>query len=259
MPLIPKVTVESVDNIQGKSIIVKDATGSYDADSNPGGYGSPNRDAADVTWALLKFRNYSDEEYTTNRYNSLSDLQGTGQKVDGLKDGVFKDGVWELKYDIVLKYPVSDNTITNVTWSVGSRSFALSDADDVLEGAIGVIFWDLDESKIFYLDPDSPATSGQATVTETLPSAGAGNLAVVFEADARFMVTAAADNCLAKDTNRVVKECSCFNDDFAQLFLRMGKRQGADIFFAQENYQAAHDIIDQLAGYCDNTSNCGCA
>lgn len=256
MSLVPKITVATVDNLLGKTIKIQDTTGAYNAGTNPGGYGTPNYDSTDVDWVLLLLRNYSTDKYTTIKLTSLTDLFGAGHTLDGLTDGVFEDGVYELKYYPVIGNPVEDNTVTNVTWTLGSKTFALGNADTLLAGAMAIVL--TDQSKLFYLDPNNPPTSGQATVTEVLPSSGTAPLAIAYEADTRFLVTAAADNCLATDTGLIIKWCSCFDERMSNLFLRMGQREGVTIHFSKQNYQAAHDIITQLAAYCKNLSNCGC-
>lgn len=258
MPLVPKITVATVDNLLGKTILVKDTTGAYNVSTNPGGYGSPNYATADLDWVLLLFKNYDQSDYTIKKYTTLSDILGAGQSITGFTDGVFDDGIWELKYYPVIAHPVTPGVDTTITWTVGAKKFSLTSANTVLAGAAAILLKDVSTTKLYFLDPDVPPTSTEATITEVLPSSGTGKLAVAYEADTRFMETAAADNCLAIDTGLVIKECSCFDESMSNLFLRMGKREGATIHFSKENYQAAHDIITQLAAYCKNISNCGC-
>lgn len=258
MPLAPKISVIYVDKITAQTIQVQDTTGAYNASTNPGGYGTPNYATSDLDWALLYFRNYSDTDYNVQKLASLTDILGAGQVFGPLEDDRIVDGVWEVKYYPVVGHPITPDVNTSVTWTVGSKTFNLASANTVLAGVIGIILKDIDDTKIYFLDPDVPATSSTATVTETLPSTGTGLLAITYEGDTRFMMPASADDCLAKETGRILRECSCFSPEMQELYLRMGKRQGADIHFAQGNFQATHEIITQLAAYCDNTSNCGC-
>lgn len=259
MSLVPKISVITVDTATGKSITLQDTTGVYNVSTNPGGYGAPNYATTDLDWALLWFRNYKDTEYTKQKLSSLTAILGSGQNVSGFTDGIFDDGTWEVKYYPVVAHPVTPGVDTTITWTVGSKTFNLTTASTVLAGVVAILIKNLDTEKLYFLDPDVPATSTQGTVTEVLPSAGTGLVALAYEADTRFLETYAADNCIAIKTGLIVKECSCFDPEMQQLYLMMGKREGATIHFVQkQNYQAAHDIITQIAAYCDNTSNCGC-
>lgn len=258
MPLAPKISVITVDKITAGSIVIQDTTGAYNAGTNPGGYGAPNYDTTDLDWALLYLRNYSDEDYNIQKISSLTDILASGQTVIGLTEDKFLDGVWEVKYYPVVAHPVTPGVDTTITWTLGSKTFNLVTASTLLAGAIGIIIKDIDDEKIYFLDPNIPPVSGAATVTETLPSAATGLVAIVYEADTRFMMPAAADDCLEVKTGLIIKECTCFDVEMSEMLLRMGKRQAADIHFTKGNYQATHEIITQLAAYCDNTVNCNC-
>lgn len=258
MPLSPKLTVLLVDKITAASVTLQDTTGAYNAGTNPGGYGAPNYATSDLDWAVMYFRNYSDQDYTIQKLDSVVDILASGQIFEGIEDGKFKDGVWEVKYYPVIAHPVTPGVDTTITWTLGSKTFNLASASTLLPGVAGIILKDIDDKKIYFLDPAVPITSGTGTVTEQLPSTGTAQVALVYEADARFMEPASADDCLAKTTGKIIKDCVCWTPEMQELFLRMGKRQGADIHFAQGNYQATHDLITQLAAYCDNTSKCQC-
>lgn len=258
MPLVPKISVAAIDTIEGKTITLQDTTGAYNGSSNPGGYGAPNFATTDVDYALVRLRHYDSETYTTKKINSITNLLGAGETIDGLDEGVFLDGVSEVKYYPVIANPEGGSTITTVTWTNGSKTFALVNASTVLAGVRAIILSGYDQTKLFFLDPNIPPTSNAATVTEQLPAGGTSPLALTYEADTRFLMTAAADDCIAKENDRVVKDCSCFNEDMQHVILMFGKREGADLHFAKKNYQAAHEIITQLAAYCDNSLKCGC-
>jgi len=259
MPLVPKISVITVNTATGKSITLQDTTGVYNVTTNPGGYGTPNYATTDLDWALLWFRNYKDTTYTKQKLTSLISILGSGQAIAGFTDGIFDDGTWEVKYYPVVAHPVTPGVDTAITWTVGSKVFNLASADTLLAGVSAILVKNLSEEILYFLDPDIPATNTQATVTEVLPSAGTGNVAFAYEADTRFLETYAADNCIATKTGLIVKECSCFDPEMQKLYLMMGKREGATIHFVEkQNYQAAHDLITQIASYCDNTSKCSC-
>lgn len=258
MPLAPKISVITIDKIAAGSVVIQDTTGAYNAGTNPGGYGAPNYATTDLDWALLYLRNYSDEDYNIQKISSLTDILGSGQSIPGIVGDKFLDGVWEVKYYPVVAHPVTPGVDTAITWTLGSKTFNLATASTLLAGAIGIIIKDIDDEKIYFLDPATPPGVGTAAVTETLPSAATGLVAIVYEADTRFMMPAAADDCLAIKTGLIIKECTCFDAEMSEMLLRRGKRDGAEVHFAQGNYQAAHDIITQLASYCDNTVNCNC-
>lgn len=259
MSLVPKITVSAQDKILGKSITLLDTTGAYNVSTNPGGYGSPNYATTDLDWAILRFRNYANEEYTDQKLSSVTAILGSGQNVAGLTDGVFDAGAWEVKYYPVIAHPVTPNVDTSITWAVGSKTFNLTNASTVLAGVTAILIKNISDTKLYFLDPDIPVTSTQGTVTEILPSAGTGNIALAYEADTRFLAVSQANDCLAKDSGKYICECTCFSPEMQQLYLRMGKLTAADLHFAQGNYQAAHDLIIQAAAYCDNTLNCGCS
>lgn len=257
MPLAPKISIINVDKILAQTVTLQDTTGAYNASTNPDGYGTPNYATSDVNWAILYFRNYSDEPYLIQKLSDPTGILGSGQNFSGLSGGgIFKDGIWEVKYYPVIAHPVTPGVDTTITWTPGSKTFSLASANTLLAGTIGIIIKDISDIKIYFLDPNVPLTSNTATVTELLPGTGTGLLAITYQADTRFMMPAAADDCLAKTTGKVIKDCSCFTPEMQELYLRMGKRNGVDIHFTQGNYQAAHDLITQLAAYCDNTSKC---
>lgn len=259
MALVPKISVVTVDNTTGTSITLQDTTGAYNVSTNPGGYGSPNIATTDLDWALLWFRNYADTDYTKEKLTSLTALLASGENIEGFTDGIFDDGVWEVKYYPIVAHPISPGVDTTITWTVGSKTFNLTTASTVLAGASAILIKNLDTEKLYFLDPAVPASSTQATVTEVLPSAGTGLVAVAYEADTRFLESHAADDCIAIKTGLIVKECSCFDPEMQEMLLRYGKREAADIHFTvKQNYQAAHDLITQLTSYCDNTSKCSC-
>jgi hypothetical protein len=259
MPLAPKISVVSVDEITALSVILKDSTGTYNASTNPGGYGAPNYATSDLDWAILYFRNYSDTDYSIQKLASVVDILAAGQIFGPVADDKIADGVWEVKYYPVIAHPVTPGVDTTVTWTVGSKTINLANADTLLAGAAGIILKNIDDKKIYFLDPSVALTSGTATVTETLPSTGTALVAITYEGDVRFMEPAGADDCIAKKTSKVLGACSCFSPEMQHLYLMMGKRQGANVHFTvKQNYQATHDIITQLAAECSNVSNCGC-
>jgi hypothetical protein len=256
MSLVPKITATVTDKIRATTISLLDTTGAYNASTNPGGYGTPNYATSDLDWALIYLRNYENTDYNIQKLSSLTAILGAGQTFAGITDSKFGDGVWEVKYYPVVANPVTPGVDTAITWTVGSKTFALTGAATLLAGAKAILVKDVSDTKLYFLDSLS---TNSATVTEQLPSTGTGFLAIAYEADTRFLITAAADDCLAIKTGLIIKECSCFDPEMQEMLLRMGKRQGADIHFdVKQNYQAAHDIIIQLASYCDNTSKCGC-
>jgi hypothetical protein len=259
MSLAPKISITNVDKIYAQTVTLKDTTGAYDAGTNPGGYGGPNYDTDDLDWALIYLRNYDDEGYSIQKLSDLTAILGSGQNFAGISGGgKFKDGIWEVKYYPVVAHPVTPGVDTAITWVPGTKTFTVASANTLLTGAIGILVKDVSDIKIYFLDPNVPLTSTTATVTELLPGAGTGLLAIVYQADARFLMPAAADDCLAKTTDKVLWDCTCFSPQMQELYLRMGKRQGADIHLSQGNYQAAHELITQLAAYCNNTSKCCC-
>lgn len=259
MSLVPKISVTNVDKILAQTVTLKDTTGAYDAGTNPGGYGGPNYATTDLDWALIYLRNYDDPTYTIQKLSDLTGILGSGQNFAGVSGaGRFKDGVWEVKYYPVVAHPVTPDVDTPITWTPGTKTFTVASANTLLAGAIGILVKDISDIKIYFLDPNVPLTSNTATVTELLPGTGTGLLAIVYEADTRFLMPAAADDCLAKATGKWLWECTCLSPQAQELYLRMGKRSGADLHLAQGNYQAAHDLITQLAAYCDNTSKCCC-
>lgn len=261
MPLAPKISVVSSPIISAHTITLQDTTGAYNASTNPGGYGAPNYATSDLDWAVMYFRNYSDAdgEYNIQKLASLANILGSGQVFGPLEDDKIADGTWEVKYYPVVAHPVTPGVDTDITWTVGSKTFNLVNADTLLPGVIGIIVKNIDDTKIYFLDPDVAVTSGTAAVTEVLPSAGTGQVALVYEADLRFLQTKGADDCIATMTSKILRDCSCFSPEFQELYLMMGKREGAEIHFTvKQNYQAAHDLITQLAAICDNTSKCKC-
>lgn len=258
MPLAPKISILSTDTLQGKTVVVKDSTGTYNAGTNPGGYGSPNYATSDLDWAVIGLRNYSGTTVSYQKIAVLTDILGTGQSLTGLNNGVFDDGVWELKYYPVVAHPVTPGVDTTITWVAGEKKFLLTNANTVLAGVTAILIKNISDTKLYFIDTSQTITSGQAFVTEELPSAGTGFIALAYEAGSQFMIAAAGDDCIAKAVGRFVREGTCYFDETIKgIYLRMGKRQGADILYLNGNYQATHDLLVQLSQYCVNL-NSGC-
>jgi len=150
MSLQPKIKVLSQDATLYSSITVKDDTGTYDAGTNPGGFGTPNPLTTDVQ------KMYLQEEYMGD------DTPGVFEEVDKL--GMLADGVlWEHPFRegvTKLNYLIGFN-VGLITALKGNLYVTLSNADTLLLDCTHIEI----DGTIYQLDGTKPATSTQAFLT----------------------------------------------------------------------------------------------
>lgn len=95
------------------SLVVYDTTCIYDACSNEGGYGTPNKAVADAVSATLEITiPGEDTPVIINIYPYLPNSNGTGYEItyDDLNLSTFPPGEWKMKYVITF----SDESISSV-------------------------------------------------------------------------------------------------------------------------------------------------
>lgn len=115
---------DSLDKIQ-----FTDTTGSYDASSNPGGYGSPNKDYGDIDNVMLYFTfpdgsNYDIDSsdiggWTPTSSDTDVDINITTITSSGMSE--FPDGIYEVKYEVYDSGNLA-SSITNKVLLTGQAS-----------------------------------------------------------------------------------------------------------------------------------------
>jgi len=104
-----------------KSIVFKDTTGIYNADTNTGGYGTPNSDETDITATSITVRDENNVSYTAlTTYDIDSGDYTVGDPypltinstdLSGLS-GELNDGVWTITYKVYTGVSVLQDAVT---------------------------------------------------------------------------------------------------------------------------------------------------
>lgn len=163
---------------------------------------------------------------------------------------VFKDGVYDFKYDIVA------NTFFSFTTS-GSQFF-YTGADVDFADVTGFLIIAYDTTKIFYIDTTIPLTGTGGSIVGTFPT-GSVTACPVYESNLKVLISKSGETCLVQDT-AVWSDCGCPADtDFRDIWLRYTYKIAMQNKFAKALYYDAHNLAVKLASYCSAILNsCGC-
>lgn len=247
MGLIPKILVTA----QSKgSVTISNNTGTYNAVSNPGGFGAPNPVTGDVQGILLHINRFL--EAVAYKESTSYAIFNTGFA----KTAAFSDGVWKCR---ALYQIIPGGAAPTVTWTPGERRILLTNADVVLaETAItAVMISSLGTDVVLDIDRSKPITSTEFYVQTPVTGTGTGSLWVGYEAVAYFKVQDAVEDCLVgkigKDALKAFPDgCNCCSE----VMDINNRLYAAGVFFANANYPATHELLKGLYDYC--TVNCNC-
>ena len=172
---------------------------------------------------------------------------------------VLKDGVYEVIYDVAGPRVSDAVTITPL-----DTSFLLTNANTLLQTAVGFILPDVDPAKVWYVDRTKSLSSAGGSVTEKFPDTGVITVfdcQFVYESDLKILISAAGNACLVQDIGKWA-DCQCpENTDFRDIWKRQTYKIARDTKFSQNLYYDAHNLAVKLASYCSHSkpSGCGCS
>lgn len=247
MSLSVKTNVVSNTNAY---VTLIDATGNYNAVSNPGGFGAPNPTTGDIypTTVVVVLKRLLDTLSETKTL-SFADLQAGVLQLTS--ETLYQDGVWEIETWY------QQNITRNVTWVPGTYKVELANADTLLSGIKGVLTNIPGYENVpLLIDETKTIDATGFYVTTVLAGSGTGVFRLAYKAQSYMLVKTSSDECIAKKLGRNALKltglCGC-SMEVMDLFNRI---EVAKIFFSVENYDTAHELIDSVRLICE--SNCGC-
>ena len=251
MSLIPKITVNSTDEVAAAHVKIQDSTGAYNATTNPGGFGAPNPLSTDVVKVILRAQHFSadDTEYTETEIEDPTDIIGAEYTLSG-PSGLFADGVWILKGFYVV------DTALSLSWETDALYITLPSANTLLAGAVAVLINDT----LYLIDYTTPPDGSGFYV---LASPGTAGVAVtgnpVFQSTSYFLIGVAGNKCLVKTiaARAAAGNCDCDEDD-NRLIDWFGKKESRDELFELEYYEASNDLALELEAACATSTPCSC-
>ncbi|MBI2283317.1 MAG: hypothetical protein HYU71_06390 [Bacteroidetes bacterium] len=233
-------------------LIVKDNTGVYNAQSNPGGFGTPNPASADVTAAIFHLSSFTDITksfgYRVGTFSSFlaSQMKATVGTFMGISDrDVFRDGVYSMKY--YLAFAVVDT----ITFASGSKQFALTNADTVFATGVGFVIPSLNGTKVYFIDRTQPLTNSGGYVTEALPTFTAAKaIEKVYEGDLKFLNDKAGTNGLNADIAAACDDnCDCIDEEYKNVWKRYTWKVSMESKFSRKLFSEAHTLAVELESY----------
>jgi hypothetical protein len=261
MALLPVLSLVGIAD-PAATVTVKDGTGNYDAVTNPGGFGAPNPTYAALAGVILKMASFSNlDSYSTNRLSvddqaaifSADGLVIGGASYSGLlTEGVFPDGVYEILHNLV--YPEAEE----ISFTALTKQFTLTGASTIFASAVGFVIPAYSESKIFYIDRSKTLNGTGGYITEAFPEGITvpAVIEVVYQGDLKIAILKEGNRCLLRDIG-VWTENGCKDLEFRDILNRYMQKIAIETKFTQGYVYDAHNMIINLASYCDLTT-CGC-
>lgn len=267
--IIPVLQVLSLAD-DSKSLVLKDATGTYDGTDNTGGYGTPNPDAPTIVGLTARW--WSDKKRYANKvFNDGGGiitglLSDDGYSFDteslGLPEGAFPTGVHVFKYypfeetDTIVSVTKNSKTVTRTagtapnSYSSSYKAIILLDSGDVI-------------SKVLILDKSVAATATTFTLDEVWDGeTGSGyTMMIATEADLKILFTQLAIACLIGKIGALATQADCESRNVAEYMEWLAWSYAAAIKFSCADYTGAHQTIlalDSACRKCKTSSPCAC-
>lgn len=258
------------------SFYLKDTTGTYHVTTNPGGYGTPNKDYTDISESYFEL-NYikvaaTIYTVTVNTTNfSLTPIQfanpalansiAVGPTYFDLAAGTsIGDGVIQSKYFVFW----ANSGVLTVSGTVDTYELTFSVATDLAF---------LSQGSVIKIGEDvytvSSILGAVVTTVEILTSTyTTQSYKYGFMNNTKFLIRCSADACIPAAALAIAQDSCCTDcvseatcDPTSTVSIGLTKfalwltAQGA---FTQEDYLAAQDALDSLTNLC-NCEDCGCS
>lgn len=243
MSLLIKVAILSTSST---AIQVADATGLYDAISNPGGYGGPNPNRAAIMGILLSITPLSQPETPPGRLS-------TQDMVKFLYEGGISltppagDGV----YVITLRVGFL-NVGTLTTDPTNALHFLMTTANTVFNNSVGFTLDALSTILFYPLDQTKPPTTTDGYVTQALPIPSNTSPTVYYFGASNALVYEAGFNCLNATIAAYAGACQCCEgEDLQQLMCRYAEYLAMlQKFNNDADYAGANTLAKKLQSAC---------
>lgn len=241
----PKI---AVINSNSTEITICDNTGTYNATTNPTGYGAPNPLKADITAILLQqavIGNVLPAASSLSSPDRTKYLNGTGVPSG---QGIFKDGVYDIH--ALIGYAGSSQLS-----AVGNSSqFTLSNASVVFLEAVGFTVNSDSTHKLYRIDRTKTLNTSGGYTIETLPVLTTEDITIYYEAQIYTLVYNQGEACLLSDIAKFELDCDCENSEETNKLMQRYAEYLSMInrFNVTKDYQGAHKLAVKLQNDCDS-------
>lgn len=250
----------------GSIITVKDTTGAYNVDDNPGGYGTPNQ-ATPPSMVGFRWRYWPDDVDYANFISSdstfITALLAAGKPFTttdlGLPEGLFSSGVHNIKY-----YPLASSagtiTLTNGSKTATYTSGTTSALTSTVKGAV-FLQSSVAKTAVLLIDQSRTMTSTVFYLTDVfLGTTGSYNIYIAAEADLKVFLKEPAENCLVSKIGTIAeKQSGCEKSFIDDTLLMTQWAFAAKRKFDCLDYQGAHNMlvgIEKKCNPCYTVSSC---
>lgn len=262
MALLPILQLVSISSTADR-IVVKDSTGNYDASTNPGGFGAPNPAISAIRGAIFRLTSFNDlskiYSYKVPDHTVLFDASGITLQPSYFTGGsVFLDGVYDIKYDLLL----TPNTTNVLSFTGGTKQFTLTNASTVFASAVGFYYdgniYLIDQSKTLNASGGYVTTVFPGTIPVSVNPTGSNPYSVIIEGDLKFLNEQTGNNCLLSDIG-IWSNKGCEDENFRDIWSRYKQRIAMKNKFANGYLTDTHRLAVYLSSYCTiYSSNCSC-
>lgn len=263
-PVLSKTSISK----DGITLSLRDATGTYDATTNPGGYGAPN--AEEPALVALSAKYWPDVTvYGTlisDNETVISELLGAGTNVTtetfgGTAGAQFSPGVHVFKYypleltDLVAELTNGDKAVTIVSGSDIPSEWN--------ENYIGVVFKNNETneySKLHMIDA-STLEEGTFNIEDVFEGTTGDDYSVYIgpEADLKVLMQVPASECLVGRIANIPESCGCDSAEVNELTQLTMQMFAAQVNFNCMDYQSAHNKVYNVYLTCsDCKTKCSC-
>ena len=217
------------------TLTVEDATGNYDAATNPGGYGAPNEDRANLRHKLL----VTLKKEAGNEAITVPDVDES--TVSTWEVTIEEDGNYELFLFSTLPYNAATTyAINHITYDSGTDEFYKSLQNSNLNNPVSdPTFWEVADDVDDYvaaIDSGQPdAYSDIENIVELCNSIVCVNKLILNET-----------------------KCTCTDEDCIIKDYEKGRTliEAAQILEAQQSFSQAQTVVARLQELCANTDGC---
>jgi hypothetical protein len=243
MSLQPKINILSQDTDGYGSITLQDATGAYNASTNPGGYGAPNPTTGDVTKVLVREEYLGDSSPGGWEEVTKAEMLGAGT----IWTHAFREGVTKIGYLVGV-----DIIGGGITALKGNLVFTLTNAATKLAGATHIEV----AGKVYQLNVAKLTSSGGEVTTafDADNVSVAGNM--FFEGYVYSLWNAQGYAALIQEIGNVgCTSLQCGAVELETLMTRYRFYLATGSNFEKGNYSKAHNLAVTLSPEL-TTTNC---
>lgn len=248
MPFKPIARVVTASSL---GIQLIDATGAYDVNNNPGGWGTPNPIQANVT-AILILQALLGKSQSLPQQLSSDDMAAylTGQ---GVTIGpVGKDGVYDI--DALLGFACP----STLSAAAGAYQFTMTNASTLFVAAIGFTIDSISSTTLYLIDRTKPLTSVGGFVTSPLPAAAGLSVTYYFDAQVYALISTLGTNCLNQDIAKFAGtcDCGCEGEELNALLCRYAQYLSMNQRFVEEDWPGANNLAINAMNKCYKSGPC---